>query len=192
MGLDYALFRVINGLAGRSAVLDGLMRLLVNEYFIPTLLALLLMGLWFSGQPAEVRRRHQRAVLVAILGVLISAVIVKLCNLIYFRPRPFTAHPVTLLFYRPTDSSWPSNPATVGFAIAAAVWLHQRWAGLVALWLASLFAFARVYSGVHYPLDVVSGAILGAGVSWLVSSKLPGVDHFFSLVVRGLRRVYLV
>ncbi len=191
MALDYALFQVINGLAGRWVLVDQIMRLLVNEYLVPTLLALMLLGLWFTGQPAEVRRRNQRAVLVAALAVLASAVIVKLCNLVYFRPRPFATHPVTLLFYRPTDSSWPSNPATVGFSIATAVWLHNRRAGLVALILAALFAFARVFCGVHYPLDVLSGAALGAGTAWAVSQKLPGVDGMTRLITRALQRIYL-
>jgi len=191
MFIDLWLFRLINNLAGRNALLDGLARLLVNEYFLTTLMSLILLAFWFEGRDQAQRERNQKAVLRAIIALLIANIVLKLCNLVYFRLRPFATHEVNLLFYEPTDSSFPSNPATVGFSIATAVWLYNRRLGAVLLVLATLFGLSRIYCGVHYPLDVIAGALLGGLSAYLVVRKGGFFDPVISLVIRTGRRLYL-
>ena len=86
------------------------------------------------------------------------------------RARPFVDHPsqAHLLVTRSTDPSFPSDHATGAFAIAVAIWLYDRTIGALFLFFAALIAFARVYVGVHYPGDVLGGAILGAAVALLL------------------------
>ena len=69
------------------------------------------------------------------------------------------------LVHTPGSSSFPSGHATTSFACAALLaWLTPL--PRVALFaLATLIAFSRVYVGVHYPLDVIGGAVLGLGVA---------------------------
>jgi undecaprenyl-diphosphatase len=191
VSLDLQLFRSINNLAGRNDVLDGLGRLLVNEYFLTTTMALILVIFWFEGRDQDQRARNQRAILRAIIALFIANIILKLCNLIYFRPRPFDSHEVNLLFYRPWDSSFPSNPATVGFSIATAMWLYNRRLGTLLLVLATLFGLSRIYCGVHYPSDVIAGALLGALSAYLVVRKGGFIDPMINLIIRTGRRLYL-
>jgi undecaprenyl-diphosphatase len=162
MSLDVRLLYLLNDLVGRSELLDAAARLVVNEYFVPTTLALILLILWFApGKPAR-RERYQLMFCRTTFAVLLANVVLKGMNLLYFRPRPFDTLDVTRCFYKPWDSSFPSNPATVGFAMATAVYLHHRQAGLVMYGLAALFALSRVYCGVHYPSDILAGALLGS------------------------------
>ena len=189
--LDYALFQFVNGLADHCPFLDRLAQLLVNDYFLPTLMSLLLLALWFSGFTDEERERNQLAVLRAVISLLLANALLKMCNLVYFRPRPFAHHDVNLLFYHPSDSSLPSNPAAVGFALAVAVWLHNRWAGNLLFVLATLFAISRVYCGVHYPLDVITGVGLGSLAAYLVVRKMRLLDPLLGTVIRLGRRVCL-
>ena len=191
MSFDIQLFRLINNLAGHSALLDGLMRLLVNEYFLTTIMSLILVVFWFEGQDRDQRERNQRAILQALIALFVANVILKLCNLRYFRPRPFVDHEVNLLFYKPWDSSFPSNPATVGFSVAAALWLYNRRLGALLLVLATLFGLSRIYCGVHYPSDVIAGALLGALSAYLVVRKGGFIDSLISLIIRAGRRLYL-
>ena len=118
--LDWKVFQLLNGLAGRSHLLDTIVRLLVNEYVITTGLALVLMFLWFGAPNATVRAHNQRTVLYAAMTMVIANLLVKSMNLAIYRYRPFAENNVHLLFYRPSDSSFPSNAATVGFSLADA------------------------------------------------------------------------
>ncbi len=188
---DFAVFRLINGFAGRYPPLDHLAQLLVNDYFLTTLMSLVLLALWFSGNAETQRKRNQLAVLRAVISLLLANLVLKGCNLVFFRPRPFTYNQVNLLFYHPSDSSLPSNPATVGFALTVAVWLHNRKAGHLLLVLAILFAISRVYCGVHYPLDVIAGAGLGALSAYIVVRKMRFLDLWLEKIIGLARRICL-
>jgi undecaprenyl-diphosphatase len=157
---DVPLFFALNAYAGRVPWLDGLARLLINDYLVPTALALLAWWMWWSGDPVQ-----QAAVLRAALAVPLSGALLEAMSVVYFRPRPFTDYDVHLLFYHPADSSFPSNAATVAWVIAVSLGMANRRIGWVAMGLAAGISLARVYGGVHYPLDVVAGALLGAGLS---------------------------
>ncbi|MEU7925779.1 phosphatase PAP2 family protein [Micromonospora sp. NPDC049801] len=71
----------------------------------------------------------------------------------------------------PGDYSFPSNHATLAGALAVTTLLLSRRLGLLALPLALLAAFSRVFVGVHYPHDVAAGLLLGALVA-LVATPL--------------------
>ncbi len=77
-------------------------------------------------------------------------------------PRPFTrAGHARVLGPRPTNYSFPSAHASAAFSAATA--LSRAWPGatLPCLLLAVLTSYTRVYLGVHYPIDVAGGALVG-------------------------------
>ncbi|MGB0389817.1 MAG: phosphatase PAP2 family protein, partial [Ardenticatenaceae bacterium] len=139
-----------------------------NDYVVPTMVVGLLVVAWFGGEG-----RWRQVVLHALLALLIANGIVKLCNLIWFRPRPFTYHDVNMLFYYPSDSSFPSNSAAAVWSMAGAIWFRERASrlGQVAILLAALMGISRIWVGVHYPLDIVGGAAAG-----MIAAKL--VEHY--------------
>ncbi|MDQ4074963.1 MAG: phosphatase PAP2 family protein [Chloroflexota bacterium] len=156
--MDLFLFRLINGLAGRWTGVDELFRFFANDYIVPTAVVAMLVVGWFSGN-----ERWRRVVIHAILALLLANLIVKLSNLVWFRPRPFTYNEVNLLFYYPSDSSFPSNSAAAVWSLAWALWLRQRgsWLGRGAVLLAALMGWSRIWVGVHYPFDIVGGVAIG-------------------------------
>ncbi|HEX3015219.1 MAG TPA: phosphatase PAP2 family protein [Desulfobacteria bacterium] len=87
---------------------------------------------------------------------------------LFARPRPFLHFPdARVLGARPDQFSFPSGHTTTSFATATAILgKSRRWGGL-ALFLAALIGFSRVYVGVHYPLDVAGGILVGCTVGWL-------------------------
>jgi undecaprenyl-diphosphatase len=87
----------------------------------------------------------------------------SLGKLITDRPRPPLRYPEPApLIPAPHTASFPSGHATTSFACAATLarFAPRRVAVLLYV-LAALIAYSRVYVGVHYPLDVLGGAVLG-------------------------------
>ena len=152
---------------GTVPFLDRVAQLVVSDYLVPVSLALALVALWFIEPDRIARQRHQIGVFVALTAMGLASLSVSSLNALYFRPRPFETLDVTLLFYRPTDSSFPSNAVAAVFGIAAVVWCVNRALGTALLIAAGLYGLARVYAGVHYPLDVVAGALIGIVASYL-------------------------
>ena len=87
------------------------------------------------------------------------------CNLtlkpILRRKRPSWIDKGELLIKNPTDFSFPSGHTTSSFAAATTIFLYFKGIGIFFLFLAFLIGFSRVYHFVHYPSDVIVGAILG-------------------------------
>lgn len=108
--------------------------------------------------------RRQGLILLAALaaGVLVGNVCLK--NLIA-RPRPcWLDDSVRLLVPSPTDYSFPSGH-TLSSAIGAAVLTKtDRRLGWAAIPIAAVIAFSRLYLFVHYPSDILAGAVLGAAI----------------------------
>lgn len=110
----------------------------------------------------------------AIISDLISSHLVK--NHIYrLRPcgNPLWDDSIRFLAnYCPVGSSFTSSHACNHFAMAVFIYRTlrpvSRWWTLILLW-ASVISYAQVYVGVHYPLDVFCGGILGSVIGWLVS-----------------------
>jgi undecaprenyl-diphosphatase len=191
MAIDWTLFKLCNGLAGRWPILDTVIRALINDYALTTAMILLLFGLWFSGKSPTIREQNQRAVLSAIASMVLGNLFVKALNLLFYRPRPFADHTVTLLFYRPSDSSFPSNPTSIGFCIATSVWWFDRKMGSVLYVLASLLGLARLCGGVHYPSDILGGALIGLFSAYLVVRRIRLLDNIWTVIIRQMRRLLL-
>ena len=165
---DEKLFLWINGFAGALPVLDGAAKLAASDYLAPAILAFCLIVLWFSERDADIRLPQQVGALVALASMGLSGLVVFVANIFYFRPRPFVDLDVNLLFYQPTDSSFPANSAAAAFGIAFGIWSVNRRIGWFAIGVAALYGLARVYAGVHYPLDILAGVAIAAAVTFAV------------------------
>jgi membrane-associated phospholipid phosphatase len=83
---------------------------------------------------------------------------------VWSRPRPDRSSagvPRQRNVRMPTSTSFPSGHAASGFAFASAIGREQPWLGLALRFLAAAVAYSRVHTGVHYPGDVVVGALIG-------------------------------
>ncbi len=191
MNPDVALLHLLNDFAGQSPLLDWIVRALVNDYAVPTLMALMLSGLWGTGLTEEERRCNQRGILFAIIGLLIVNTLIRGSQLFYFRPRPFATETVKLLFYRPSVSSFPSVPVATMFCYVTGIWSANRRAAGVMLTFAFAFALARVVAGVHYPSDIIGGALLGIAGTWLPMRYLKLLDPLAGALIRLGQRLNL-
>ncbi len=73
---------------------------------------------------------------------------------------------VRLLIEAPKDFSFPSGHTGASFAAAAALFFVGSRGWIPAAVLAALIGFSRLYLYVHYPTDVLAGALLGIAAGW--------------------------
>ena len=103
------------------------------------------------------------------------------------RPRPFVDHAASLTVFssHSTDASFPSDHASAAFAIAVAVLVFHRRTGLAFLALATAISVGRVFEGVHYPSDILAGAVVGT-VSAILVTRLarPVIEAIVAVVQR--------
>ena len=184
---DEVVFLWINGLVGTFRPLDEAMEWIVSDYLVPAAMALTLLGLWFGGSASARRMRNQVGVLVALASMAIASGAVFALNGVYFRDRPFVDLDVSLLFYEPTDSSFPANSAAAMFGLAAAVWGIDRRLGAALTLMAALFSFSRVYAGVHYPLDIVAAAAIGFVAAGVTLKLRRLVEPLPTMVIKAAR-----
>jgi undecaprenyl-diphosphatase len=94
-----------------------------------------------------------------VLGVMVGNVFLK--NLIE-RPRPcWIDHSVSLLIANPSDYSFPSGHTLASVIAATILTLSNKKFGYIAIPLATLIAFSRLYLYVHFPSDVIGATAIG-------------------------------
>ncbi|MEU2773746.1 phosphatase PAP2 family protein [Streptomyces sp. NPDC007162] len=135
--------------------------------------------LWFATAAAVAASRTPRARRAAVRGLasltLASLTINTLGKRSVRRPRPLL-DPVPVarqLKRQPITTSFPSGHAASAAAFAAGVALESPGWGAVVAPVAFSVAMSRVYTGVHFPSDVLSGAALGAGAAFAVRALVP-------------------
>ncbi|HEX7587732.1 MAG TPA: phosphatase PAP2 family protein [Anaerolineae bacterium] len=168
MNPDVWLFHALNQFVGTVPLVDWVTRALVNDYAVPTAMSLVAVALWFAGASPEERTNNQRAVIFIALALLFCNALIKDLSYLYFRSRPFATETVKLLFYRPSVSSFPSIPIEVAFCFVAGAWYASPRVSKLLFVLGTFYALARVYAGVHFPSDVIGGALIGAGMVYII------------------------
>jgi undecaprenyl-diphosphatase len=74
------------------------------------------------------------------------------------------------------DPSFPSAHANFSFMMATllALWFPRYW--IIFFIIAGFVSWTRIYLGLHYPTDVIAGALLGYGITKIFLQRIPGLD----------------
>jgi undecaprenyl-diphosphatase len=160
MDMNRWLFFVINGWAGHDSLLDGVMIFCARDliYVVFAIaLAWLLLALY---------RHDFGAAAFFVTNLVVAFILLQIARHAYIEPRPFVTWHVTQLMPHAADQSFPSDHTTAASAIAFGLMLFAKlWkSGAVLLLVALVIGFARIFAGVHYPVDI-GGGVLTAAVS---------------------------
>ena len=198
MNADETVFFWINGLAGHIAWIDSVIRVLACDLFIPVVMIIALIAVWFSGQNPIARTRNQYGAICSLASMGIANLLVFIFDAILpDRLRPFEKFgifpqgDVHLVFYPPTDPSFPSNAAAASFALAAGIWVYNRKLGYIFSIPALIISLGRIYMGVHYPLDILGGFALAILATGIVAAVMKLGKPAFDWLLKLMRKYYL-
>lgn len=162
-------FHALNDLAGNWTWLDWFM-IFSAKWLGYLLLAYVLWWIWRN--KSELKKNILLTIGSAILA---RYVFVELIRYFVYSPRPFAAlENVNQLIAHDPTSSLPSGHASFFFALAFGAYSLNKKTGAWLLALAGLIGFARIYAGVHWPLDIAAGLFVGWMSAWVMA-------RFFSI-----------
>lgn len=114
-------------------------------------------------------RKHIALLLQMIAAAILSrGILTEGIRFFWHRARPFVEQNFVPLIPHANSASFPSGHATLFFAVGTVLYLHNKKAGMIFLVGSVLIGVARVLAGVHWPSDVIGGALIGIFSGWFV------------------------
>ncbi len=162
--LDIDILKEVN--VNRNTNLDKPMKLWTNTAY--PLSAALPLGLGVAGFLSKDKSLQWRS-LSSFSSLIVSMGSVYVLKKTINRARPADKYPFILPQMEEHDSSFPSGHTTAAFTTATTLALeYKKWYIAVPAYLwAGGVAYSRLHAGVHYPSDLLAGAVIGAGSAWL-------------------------
>ena len=156
------------------------------KYGVALFVVLMVIAWWIARMRGPAVMARAVLVPLATVGAVLAQ---QLVVALIAEPRPYAVYPdILVLLGRTTDPSFPSDHACVVGAVALALFFVDRRLGWLATVGALFMAAARVYAGVHWPLDVTVGLVLGAVVALLIELALVRPT---SILVSWLSRTWM-
>lgn len=151
---NFSLFFQIFNLSRKSQILDQIMVFGAEYVIIFTYLLALVLA--FKGTYKE-----RRPLFLIILGAPLALILIEIIHLFVFEPRPYVTFNIEKLIDHTPDNAFPSTHTTLmAVAAFAYAFYKSKWTWLMVLLLLWV-GFARIFVGVHYPIDILGGIITG-------------------------------
>jgi undecaprenyl-diphosphatase len=179
LDLDTAVFHLVNGGPGHPVLDRVMVAVTTQDHWTP-----LLAGLWLALVIWGGRKGRMTAAMLVVAMTLSDQITCSILKPLVGRVRPVNALPeeaVRLLVGKSVALSFPSAHAANACAVATVVsWRWPRFA-VAAFAIAGLIAYSRVYVGLHYPGDIIAGAVLGImcgrGAIWMVAASVRAFER---------------
>lgn len=166
--LNHSLFFQIFNLSRQNPLLDMLM-----IFFADYLIFISFFLIAFSWFQKDVN--NKKALLLTILSLIVGFFIIKSIVFFYYEPRPFITYPISPLISHSADDSFPSDHTSILAIITFSFLFYKTYFFKFLLTSTILTGFSRVYVGVHYPLDILGGflvGILSVSLGWKIKNYI--------------------
>jgi undecaprenyl-diphosphatase len=167
--IDWSLFHALNGLLrGDDRAQDAAE--IFNAWAVFAVVGVAA-AVWFLARPGG-SARSKLAAMSAGASVLLALLVNAVLGHLWYHARPFVDHPkqTVLLVHHGANNSFPSDHASVAFAVAFAVLAFHRRLGLLLVAAAAGVGLVRIFVGVHYPVDVGTSVLVGLGAALVVTT----------------------
>jgi undecaprenyl-diphosphatase len=182
---DYLIISLLNSFSQSSKGFDSLMCLLINTDLIKG--GFIVSILWWFWNDKTAKLNKERIIL-TILSSIIGVFLARLLAFILpFRDRPmhnailnfklpYGMNPSTLMSW----SSFPSDHAVLFFALVTGILFISKKVGIpLIIYVLTIICFPRVYLGIHYPTDILVGALIGI-ITTIIVIKSQISDRYIS------------
>lgn len=119
--------------------------------------------------PFQVFLQKKKEIFLIFFSSILAWILSFILKFLFHTPRPFDIFTQVRPLLSETGYAFPSGHATFFMALAVSIFLTHKKAGYVFMFFALLVGIARIIAGVHFPIDILGGFILGGGVSYLVA-----------------------
>ena len=160
--MDQIIFQYINSFALKYLWLDAAAIFFAN-YFGWVLIGVLILFLI-----KNFRKYWKMAATAFISAVFARFIITEIIRWLRSRPRPFAGDEVNLLLFHRLTGSFPSGHAAFFFALSLTVYFYNKKTGLLFFIASILICISRVFSGLHWPSDILGGVVVGLFAAWLI------------------------
>ncbi len=166
------IFNFINGGAGYYQGLD-LILVFFTRYlaYVASISVMVYFAIWKPLKAVSLPEKLKAAYLgfQFVLAVTLTWIIIKMIKVVVAYPRPFeTLENINVLLQKTGGDSFPSGHAGLTMSVATMAYFYKPKLGVLLFVFAFLIAISRIYVGVHYPIDVVIGMLIGFLVPALV------------------------
>ncbi len=178
--MDDTIFFFFHDLANRSEYLDHFVVFIARFFpYIVILLAIFFLlshhDVLISKSPFKAFAQKWKEITLVFFSGILAWFVSYVLKIIFHTPRPFVLFENITPLLTPSDFSFPSGHSTFFMALAVAIFLSHRKVGSVFIFFAILIGIGRIVSGVHFPVDILGGFILGIFIPLLIQflSKKP-------------------
>ncbi|WP_226086859.1 undecaprenyl-diphosphatase [Mesobacillus sp. S13] len=168
--MNIKLFRMINDTGKEFEAFNPIIVFIANNAIY--LLAAAVLIYLFSRKP-----ENRMMIVSGLVSLILAEVAGKIAGMFHSNHQPFaTLENVNQLIEMEVNNSFPSDHSIIFFTMAVTFWLFKRKHTYLWILLAGMVGFSRIWAGVHYPADILVGALLGSGFAYLGYRLIPNID----------------
>ncbi|BCO09496.1 undecaprenyl-diphosphatase BcrC [Desulfolithobacter dissulfuricans] len=178
-GLNIQLFNWLHAGAGNRPVPDFLS--VIGAEITPYLVIVCMAVFWFSTD-----RQGKRVLLEGAAVVTLGLLLNQLITVFYYHPRPYMLHLCQPLIPHAPETSFPSDHATLLFGASFALLFRRGWwkQGLLFLILAVIGSWGRIYTGLHFPFDIMGSLVVALLCTVLIALLREVLTPLYDRLIR--------